>query len=113
MPRRIGDTGIGLIRPQVDIDARIDQEPNCVQVPRACDQVQGGQALPLDERVDALVEHRCQDARIPCVRGFEPYASIEAIGLPCRSVAGSRCRGSGLAGCKANESERWTGKPAA
>ena len=90
MPGRIGDSGVGLIRPEIDIDACIDKHPDRLRVPTACNDMQGGQTLAFDQRVDALVEHRGQHAGVARIRRLEPYSGIDSIGLVHRAVAGRR-----------------------
>jgi hypothetical protein len=111
--RCVGNQGIGRIRPQVDVDACIDEKPDRIQVPCTRHNVQRRKSLLLDEGVETVVEHRRQDAGISRVRGFEPDARVETIVLLCRPLNAARSSGSGLAGCKADKNERRARKPAA
>ena len=91
MPGGIGDTGIGLIRPKIDVGARIDQEPNSIEVSFPGDNMQSGKTLPFRKRVHAFLEHRRQDTRVTRLRGFEPSIGVKAIWLVEQPVAGG-CR---------------------
>ncbi len=72
VPGRIGNSGVGLIRPEIDVDARIDKHADRVHVPAARHDMQCSKPLAFDERVDTFLEQRCEDASIARIRGFEP-----------------------------------------
>ena len=107
MPGGIGDTGIGLIRPKIDVDARIDQEPNRIEVPFPGDDMQSGKTMPFRNRVHAFLEHRRQDSRVTRLRGFEPNSGVKAIWLLDQPGA-SGCR---LARGEISKQQCWTAAP--
>jgi hypothetical protein len=104
VPRRVGNSSIGLIRPEIDVDARIDKQARRLQVPSTRDNMQSGKTPALGNRVDTFVKHRRQDASVARVCSFEPYSGVDSVRLLRRPVAIRRCAaGCRLAGSKASE----------